>query len=84
MIDLVLDNEGRARLALTALDAFCVPSYGARFTKTLVQEGDPGIPIADLLANIMHLCEQRGWDFEFFLARARDHFDEELFEENQS
>lgn len=70
------ENERRARSAIVALDAFC-NLEGRSFMKALVQESDPGVPIADLLANLMHLCDQRGWDFDFYLERAKRNFDEE-------
>lgn len=31
----------------------------------------------DLLADLMHLADSRGWSFESLLDRARDHHDEE-------
>lgn len=31
--------------------------------------------ISDVLADIMHYCDQRGWDFQHELQRAQSHFE---------
>lgn len=37
--------------------------------------------IGDTLANLLHLCRREGIDFEAALARGREHFQEEVAEE---
>lgn len=38
---------------------------------------DPDSAIVDILANMMHYCQQTRQDFEASLGMARNHFDEE-------
>ena len=56
-------NENRAALAMTALSAF------QRETGTDDQDA-----VADLLCDIMHLCDRKCWDFDADLERARRHY----------
>lgn len=36
--------------------------------------------VYDLLADLMHLCRDRGWDFDELVEEARFHFNEEVKE----
>lgn len=64
-------NPARARWAQRAVDAF------THITKT-----DNADALADLLADLLHLCDSRngeeGWDFDKALVRARDHYRAEI------
>ena len=61
-------NNDRARWANTALSAF-VNEVG--------DSGDEDTNIADLLCDLMHLCDAHGFDFERVLASGRIHYDAE-------
>jgi hypothetical protein len=56
-------NDDRAAWAMTALSAF------ERETGTDEQHA-----VADLLCDLMHLYDRKGWDFDADLERARDHY----------
>lgn len=61
-------NEDRAVWAETALTAFIMASNGE----------DDETAITDLLANLMHMCKQRGIDsFDRLLLNAELHYAEE-------
>ena len=68
------NNTDRAGWALEAVKAFQ--------TATRTDDCDA---LADLLADLMHLCDrkrgQHGWDFDAMLERARSNYDEEVEEE---
>jgi len=59
-------NEARVQWAESALLALASET-GA----------DVGDAISDLLADLMHWCDQHGQNFEIELGRARDHYDYE-------
>jgi hypothetical protein len=42
---------------------------------------DPGSVLVDLLADLIHLCAQKQWDFERCLDWARRHFEDESAEQ---
>lgn len=75
-------NVKRARSAYVALAYFADTDSGEAWN------GYRGFPrvrliqqnIADLLANLMHYCDQNGFDFEDRLRVARDHFKFEMAE----
>jgi hypothetical protein len=63
-------NDARAHWALAALHAF--------HTATGVDEEDA---LPDLLCDLMHLADRKGWDFDPELERARMHYEAETLPE---
>jgi hypothetical protein len=63
-------NDARANWALAALRVF--------HNETGVDEGDA---LSDLLCDLMHLADRKGWDFDHELERARMHYEAETLSE---
>jgi hypothetical protein len=59
-------NEERADWAQSAIDTF-MDETGCDFEDS----------VCDLLANLAHLCDRKGLNFEHELNRARDHYSAE-------
>lgn len=66
----MLTNEERARRAAKALLAYSDPD-------------DEFINLLDFLADLMHLCGRKDYDFEHALSLARMHFEEEQDDEER-
>lgn len=64
-----ITNNDHALLAHSALSTFVNEGNG--------DSGEDETNLQDLLADILHLCDAQGWDFDHLLARARDHHQEE-------
>jgi len=47
----------------------------------MIENEDAETTIGDLLADLMHLCDREGVDFHTCVARASDHYEEEVSEE---
>lgn len=62
------DNNARASFGAVALSAF-IRRVGA---------DEPATEFADLLADLMHLADSMGIDFDFVLGRAERNYREEL------
>lgn len=73
-------NYERASWALSSLNTFTRMTMSSSADQALKVEGAP-VVIGDLLADILHLCDQRGYDFEACLESGRSHFSEEKREE---
>lgn len=71
-------NEDRAGWAQVAVDAF------AAETNMDAAGEDMQTVMGDLLADLMHLCQQNDIDFERILATGKMHFEAELEEEKVS
>lgn len=70
-------NRHRANWARAAVDAYASKkSYWGGEEEELI--------ISDLVADILHLCDQRGIDRELMLERATGHHAEEVREEEAS
>lgn len=71
-------NLQRADWAMVAVRAFATETG-------LDASGDETeTAVADLLANLMHLCDKEGIDFDVALMRGRSHYREELADERQA
>ena len=70
-------NSDRLRVARAALDALVRQSTNVGHFDHL-HRGDQIDAATDLLANVMHLCQQQSIDFEHCLELARMHFGEEV------
>lgn len=67
-------NQERADIAFHALELYA--------DKTgLSMKHDEETAIGDLLADIMHLCDRDGIQFDTYLLRARMHYDAEQTED---
>lgn len=55
-------NKERAEFALAGLEV------------STHENGSEQTDVTDMLTNLMHLCEQRGWSFSQCLSSAEDHF----------
>jgi hypothetical protein len=63
-------NEERANRIVSVMHEYCQVLEGRVFND---DDGD----ITDLLADLMHFCEQKGFDFEKSLRMARTHYSAE-------
>ncbi len=68
-------NADRAEWATTALERFC------RVTGLSLKDDGPDTAVSDLLADLMHYCDQEGIDFDECVDRGRCHYEEEKAEE---
>jgi hypothetical protein len=41
------------------------------------EKGEEATDITDLLTDLMHLCQNKDWDFQSCLSSALDHYEEE-------
>lgn len=67
-------NEERAEWVMQSVDLFAT-------TTGLSIEDEFDVAVADLLANIMHLCAEKGVVFDDVLQTARNNFEAEIEEE---
>lgn len=67
------NNEDRAQTASSAVEFFA--------RETGISNEDLGTKLNDLIANLMHLCEQNDLDFDEITGHARHVFEEEQKED---
>lgn len=75
-----VSNADRAEWAGKAVHAF---AFMTHMDTSGDLEHDKPTVIGDLIADLIHYCDQEKIDFEDVLARGRDHYKEELAEEEE-
>lgn len=74
-----VENKFRAQQALNALRSHALHTRVVDPFDGAITETD----IIDLLSNIMHACEQAGYNYNEINATATGHFESEAWEDNQ-
>lgn len=76
------DNADRAHWAENALAVFTVETYCGRHPHNLDSD-DLETAIYDLIADLLHLANRKGFDAAEIIRKATFHFEAELTEEAQ-
>lgn len=76
-------NADRAEWAKHALATFIARTYGGDHPDTM-DRGDLETAVGDLIADLLHYTNQKGFDSDEILRSARFHFEAELAEEAQN
>lgn len=74
----IATNKDRAYWAERAIREF---SHVTGLAGSGDAEYDPTIPVADLLCDLRHYCDERGIDFDLCLTRANGNYKEEKEED---
>lgn len=67
-------NKDRIKLAMNAIKGFAIETG-------LDVDSELDAAISDLVADMMHLCDDKGLDFDSLISRARDNHQEEIAED---
>ena len=75
-------NSDRAEWAKQALAVFTATTYGGDHPDSM-DRGDLEAAVYDLIADLLHYAEQKGFDVIEILYRAHGHYEAELAEESR-